>query len=303
MPKSMTGFGSGECIRYDRRIKVELKAVNHRFNDVTVKLPRFLNHLEDKIRRRLAEDITRGKIDVWVNFDSFAKKDAMVNVDKALADAYIEVLAELSTRYNLGPLQQNPTLELLAKNPDIVMPDKFGQSLTSESDQAEIWETLNEALETALCQFNKMRTVEGAAMVADIEASRIAAQKIIEEITARAPQALNEQSARFRERLEDLIAKMAQRPDESRLITELAILADKGCISEEIARLQSHLSQLNTMLQENDAIGRKLEFWVQELNREANTIGSKSGDVGITTLVVELKSLIEKMREQAQNIE
>ncbi|MCL2287333.1 MAG: YicC family protein [Firmicutes bacterium] len=303
MAKSMTGFGSGECIRYDRRIKIEIKAVNHRFNDVTIKLPRFLNYFEDKIRRRLAEDITRGKIDVWVNFESFAKKDAMVNVDNTLADAYIEVLAELSIRYNLGPLQQNPALDLLAKNPDIIVLDKFGHSLLSENDQAEIWETLSEALETAICQFNKMRTVEGAAMVADIETSRVAAQNIIEEIIARAPQALNEQSARYRERLEDLIAKMAQRPDESRLITELAIIADKGCINEEIARLQSHLSQLQTMLHENDAIGRKLEFWVQELNREANTIGSKSGDIAITALVVELKSLIEKMREQAQNIE
>jgi len=303
MPKSMTGFGRSECIRYDRRIKVEIKAVNHRFSDVSIKLPRFLNHLEDKIRRRLAEDIVRGKVDVWINFESFAQKDTVVNVDKTLADAYIEVLTALSTRYNLGQLQASPVLELLAKNPDIITLDKFGSSQVSESDQAEIWETLSEALESAVGEFNQMRTIEGTAMVADVENSRVAAVKIVEAIAIRAPQALKEQAARLRERLEEIVLKLEQHPDDSRLITEMAIIADKGCISEEIARLQSHLAQLSTMLQENEAIGRKLDFWVQELNREANTIGSKSGDVGVTALVVELKSYIEKMREQAQNIE
>jgi len=303
MPKSMTGFGRSECIRYDRRIKVEIKSVNHRFSDVSIKLPRFLNHLEDKIRRRLAEDIIRGKVDVWVNFESFAQKDAVINVDKPLADAYIGVLTELSTRYNLGQLQANPVLELLAKHPDIITLDKFSASLVSESDQTEIWETLNEALENALSAFNQMRAIEGAAMGADVENSRVSAQKIVDDIARLAPQAMKEQAVRFRERLDEIILKLEQRPDDSRLITEMAIIADKGCISEEIARLQSHLAQLSTMLQENEAIGRKLDFWVQELNREANTIGSKSGDVGVTTLVVELKSFIEKMREQAQNIE
>ena len=303
MPKSMTGFGRSECIRYDRRIKVEIKSVNHRFSDVSIKLPRFFNHLEDKIRRRLAEDIIRGKVDVWINFESFAQKDATVKVDTTLADAYVEVLRELSRRYTLGTLEANPALELLAKHPDIITLDKFGSSLISESDQTEIWETLNEALENALGEFNQMRTIEGAAMAADVENSRVSAQKIVDDIAVLAPQAMKEQAARFRERLEEIVLKLEQRPDDSRLITEMAIIADKGCISEEIARLQSHLSQLSTMLQENEAIGRKLDFWVQELNREANTIGSKSGDVGVTALVVELKSFIEKMREQAQNIE
>jgi len=299
----MTGFGRGECIRYDRRIKVEIKAVNHRYNDVAIKFPRFLNHLEERIRRRLAQDVIRGKVDMWINFESFAQKDAVVKVDKTLADAYVEVLTELSARYNWGPLQSSPALELLARNPDIITLDKFDFSASTETDIEEIWEALSQALETALLEFNHMRAVEGLAMVRDIEDNRIAAVKVVEEIAARAPQALKEQAIRMRERLTEVVLKLEQRPDDGRLITEMAILADKGCISEEITRLQSHLSQLSTMLQENDAIGRKLDFWVQELNREANTIGSKSGDVGITTLVVELKSLIEKMREQAQNIE
>ena len=301
MPKSMTGFGRGECIRYDRRIKVEIKAVNHRHSDVTIKLPRFLSHLEDRVRQRLAQAIVRGKVDVWVNFESFAQKDAVVNVDKSLADAYVAALTELSHRYNWGPLEANPALELLAKNPDIMTLDKF--AATSETDQAEIWETLSDALESALAGFDGMRRAEGAAMAQDVEANLEAAQKIVDHIAARAPQALEAQAAKTRERIEEMIQKLAQRPDEGRLITEMAILADKGCISEEIARLQSHFSQLSVMLTLDEAIGRKLDFWVQELNREANTIGSKSGDVGMTALVVELKSYIEKMREQAQNIE
>jgi uncharacterized protein (TIGR00255 family) len=301
MPKSMTGFGRGECIRYDRRIKVEIKAVNHRHSDVTIKLPRFLSHLEDRVRQRLAQAIVRGKVDVWVNFESFAQKDAVVNVDKSLADAYVAALTELSRHYNWGPLEANPALELLAKNPDIMTLDKF--AATSETDQAEIWETLSDALESALAGFDGMRRAEGAAMAQDVEANLEAAQKIVDHIAARAPQALEAQAAKTRERIEEMVQKLAQRPDEGRLITEMAILADKGCISEEIARLQSHFTQLSVMLTLDEAIGRKLDFWVQELNREANTIGSKSGDVGMTALVVGLKSYIEKMREQAQNIE
>jgi len=303
MPKSMTGYGRGESVRFDRRLKVEIKAVNHRFSDVTIKLPRFLNPLEDKVRRRLAEDIIRGKVDVWITFESFAQKDAVVNINKALADAYIEALAGLSSRYEFGPLQPIPVLELLARNPEIITMDKFDSSLSSENEQEEVWETLNEALEYALEEFNYMRKFEGTAMAEDIENKRKQAEEIVKKIDILAPQALKAQAERTRERLEDIIAKLEQKPDDARLVTEMAIIADKGCISEEIARLHSHLSQLSTMLQEKEAIGRKLDFLVQELNREANTMGSKSGDVTVTTMVVELKSLIEKMREQAQNIE
>jgi len=303
MPKSMTGYGRGESVRFDRRLKVEIKAVNHRFSDVTIKLPRFLNPLEDKVRRRLAEDIIRGKVDVWITFESFAQKDAVVNINKALADAYIEALAGLSSRYEFGPLQPIPALELLARNPEIITLDKFDSSLSSENEQEEVWETLNEALEYALEEFNYMRNFEGVAMAEDIESKRRQAQEIVEKINILAPQAIKAQAERTRDRIEEIIAKMEQKPDDARLVTEMAIIADKGCISEEVARLQSHLAQLSSMLQEKDAIGRKLDFLVQELNREANTMGSKSGDVTVTTMVVELKSLIEKMREQAQNIE
>lgn len=303
MPKSMTGYGRGECIRYDRRLKVEIKAVNHRYNDIVIKMPRFLNPLEDKIRRRLAQDIVRGKVDVWINFESFAQKDVTVNVDRNLADAYIEALSGLSARYDFGPLQVTPALELIARNPDIIMMNRFDTALDSDTDQEEIWEALGGALENALEEFNAMRIIEGEATAMDIGEKRIFARDLVAKIAKLAPEVIKAQGERYKERLDDIIEKMGKKPDDTRLMTEIAIMADKGCISEEISRLQSHLAQLAAMLQEDDAIGRKLDFLVQELNREANTIGSKSGDVSVTALVVELKSVIEKMREQAQNIE
>lgn len=302
MPRSMTGFGRGESANYERRFNVEIKSVNHRFSDFTIKMPRFLNPLEDKIRRRLALDIIRGKVDIWVSFESFAQKDVSINVNLTLADAYIEALSGLSNRYEFGKLQA-PALELLAKIPDVISLERFESTIWTETDQDEIWETLEEAIEVALAQFNQMRNTEGIAMVEDIAGKREQAQALVNEIAARLPVAMEEQSAKLRERIDDIMARMEQKPDEARLLTEVAILADKSCISEELARLQSHFAQLATMLVDKDAIGRKLDFLIQELNREANTIGSKSSDIGITNLVVELKSLIEKMREQAQNLE
>jgi len=299
----MTGFGRGECVRHDRRFKIEMKSVNHRYSDVTIKLPRFLNPFEDRIRKRLAEDIIRGKVDVWVHFESFAQKDIAINVNVSLADSYIEALAGLSSRYEFGKLQPNLAMELLSRHPDIIMFDRFESTMNTETEQEDMWDALSEALEDALTQYNYMRNTEGQAMVDDIEGKCIQARQIVEEVAHRAPLALKEQANKYRERIEEMLQKMAHKPDDSRLAAEMTILIDKGCINEEIARLQSHFAQLSVMLQENDAIGRKLDFLVQELNREANTIGSKSGDVEVTTLVVELKSLIEKMREQAQNIE
>jgi len=299
----MTGYGRGECVRNDRRIKIEIKAVNHRFSDFTIKLPRFLNPFEDRIRKRLSVDIIRGKVDIWINFDSFSQTDALVNVNRSIADSYVEVLSGLSSRYGFGSLQPELVMELLAKHPDIITLDRLESALSTESEQEEVWKTLEDALEEALVQFNEMRNIEGAAVAKDIEGNRTQAQVIVDEIARSAPEALKAQAERLRERLEEAVQKMDQKPDDVRLATELAIISDKGCINEEISRLQSHLSQLACIMQGNEAIGRKLDFLVQELNREANTIGSKSGDVGVTTLVVELKSMIEKMREQAQNLE
>jgi len=304
MPKSMTGFGRGECINYDRRFKVEIKAVNHRYSDITIKLPRFLNPFEDKIRKRLSRDIARGKVDVWVNFESFTKKDVSVNINEAFADAYMDAMKALSVRYSWGDVvSSKPGLELLARNPDIITFDKFESAVNSKDTQAEMWETLNEALEKALTQFNGMRQAEGIALTRDIGEKVERIKILLSQLTARVPIVAEEHITKLRVRLTDLLESLGHQLDESRFITEVAILADRGTVDEELTRLDSHLAQLATMLLEPGAIGRKLDFLVQELNREANTIGSKSTDVELARLVVELKSEVEKIREQIQNIE
>ena len=300
----MTGFGRGECIRYDRRFKVEIKAVNHRYNDITIKLPRFLNPFEDRLRKRLSKDIARGKVDVWVNFESFTQKDVAVNINEAFADAYVSAMNKLMQRYNWGehvPAQYG--MEILARNPDILSFDKFESAVGADDTQAEIWETLNEALERALAQFNGMREAEGMALAQDIGEKAARIKVLLGQLTARVPIAAEEHITKLRERITEMLANLGHQLDESRFITEVALLADRGTVDEELTRLDSHLSQLATMLTETGAVGRKLDFLVQELNREANTIGSKSTDAELARLVVELKSEVEKIREQVQNIE
>ena len=304
MSRSMTGFGRGECIRYDRRFKVEIKAVNHRYNDITIKLPRFLNAFEDKMRKVISRDISRGKVDVWVNFESFAHKDVVVNVNEAFADAYMDALKTLIARYNWGhDVPAEYGLELLAKNPDILTFDKYDTAITATDTQAEIWETLETALLNALQQFNAMREAEGTALANDIGEKKQHISNLLTQLTARAPVAVEEHATKLHDRITEMLANLGHQLDEARFATEIALLADRSTVDEELIRMDSHLSQLATMLVEKGAIGRKLDFLVQEMNREVNTIGSKSSDAELTRLVVELKSEIEKIREQIQNIE
>ena len=304
MPQSMTGFGRGEATRENRRLKVEIKAVNHRYSDIIIKLPRFLNPFEDRLRKRLSQDITRGKVDVWVNIESFAQDDITVKINEPFADAYMTALKTLSTRYRWGDTVPAALgLELLAKNPDVISFDKYEAAMQEDDTQTQIWETLMEALENALAGFNAMRKAEGAALTNDICEKVQRIKSLITSITARLPIALEEQAAKTRERIAEMLENLGHKLDEGRFLTEIAILADRSAIDEELARLDSHLSQLATILQEPAAVGRKLDFLVQELNREANTIGSKSQDAELAKLVVELKSEIEKIREQVQNIE
>ena len=169
MPRSMTGFGRGECIRYDRRFKVEIKSVNHRYNDITIKLPRFLNPFEDRIKKRLSAEIARGKVDVWINFESFTQKDVSVKINEAFADAYMGAMSDIVARYKLGDSIPAATgLELLVRNSDIISFDKFETAVNSDTAQTEMLEALDEALELALAQFSKMRKAEGDALAQDI---------------------------------------------------------------------------------------------------------------------------------------
>ena len=303
MPKSMTGFGRGECFSNDRRFKVELKSVNHRFSEFNIKLPRFLNPFEDRIRKTLANNIARGKVDVWIDFESYTQKDISININKSFADAYVGALKKLSSRYGFGELTANPAMELLAKNSEVIIFDKFESALSSEEVQQEMWETLSGALNMAMDKYNEMRETEGVAMIEDIRSNHSKAMDLLNDIKTRAPLITKDHAQRLSDRISEMLARLEQKPDDGRILTEISILADKSDINEEIARLESHLQQLFSMLSETEAVGRKMDFLMQELNREANTIGSKSSDVQMTKLAVDLKSVIEKIREQVQNIE
>lgn len=314
---SMTGFGRGECTRYDRRFRVEIKAVNHRYGDYSIRLPRFLNAFEDRIRKRLAADIARGKVDVWVGFESFAERDVTVRVNWAFANAYANVLDEIRKAYGwsgtaagklIGENPGNIELELLARNPDIVSFEKFEAARGDDAVQNELQETLDAALDEALANFNAMRRAEGLALAADIREKAARIRELTAQIAARAPQAVEEHAQKLRERLNELLTRLDESNApaeiaESRFLAEVAVLADRSAIDEELTRLQSHLTQLDDIMHEAAPVGRKLDFLVQELNREANTIGSKSNDTDLTKFVVELKSEVEKIREQVQNVE
>jgi len=305
MLKSMTGFGRGECIRHDRCFKVEIKSVNHRYVDFMIKMPRFLNPFEDRIRKRLARDITRGKVEVWINFENFAQEDISIRVNIPFADEYMKALHTLSDRYNWGEQLGETGLKLLARHPDVITIDKFEIASGDESMQSKLWEILSDALEQALDSYNTMRITEGNALIQSIQEKREHIGLLLTQIAERTPVVADEQAAKLRERVTEILTTFSAMPslDESRILTEVAIMADRGCIDEEITRIESHLTQLNKMLLESGAIGRKLDFLAQELHREANTLGAKSTDVVLAQLVVELKSEVEKIREQVQNIE
>ena len=303
MPHSMTGFGRGDIIEKDRRFRIELKAVNHRYFDFTLKAPRFLYAFEDRIRKRIMQDVTRGKIELWIHFESNSPQDFTVHVNEPYADAYKLALEKLCDKFSLGDAAKQINLSTLLRAPDILVFDKFEMAMDDERNREEIWEVLKNALDTAIENFNKMRLAEGTALVNDILNNRDSALKLIDEIRGRLPQYIELNTLKLKNRLNDLCAKLDTSLDDDRLISEVAILIDKGDISEELARLLSHFEQLRDMLLEKNAVGRKIDFMVQEMNREANTIGAKSNASELTNLAVELKSVIEKIREQAQNLE
>lgn len=292
MIRSMTGYGRGENEAHDRKFTVEIKSVNHRYNDITIKLPRSMNYLEDKIRKILMQYIFRGKTDVYITFESFSKEDISVTVNENLAAAYVERLQELEDKYQLS---SNDSLGLVARFPDVIVQEHI------EEDAEQLWNTLLPALEGAANKFVAMREAEGAALMKDIQLKAEQMKTLVDEVQERSPVVAEEYREKLKNRLNELLDTIEI--DEQRLAAEAAILADRSCIDEEITRLYSHIEQLQEILSFGGQVGRKLDFLVQEFNREANTIASKANDIQITKATIELKSEIEKIREQVQNIE
>ena len=292
MVRSMTGYGRGENTASDCHFVVEIKAVNHRYNDITIKLPRFMNGMEDAIRKRMMKEIARGKTDVYVTFESFSIDNVIVKVNEPLAIAYIEKLDELEQKFQIS---SNHKLDLVARFADIITVER------AESEEDVLWTALLPALEQALLKFVEMREKEGMILVNDILKKREKIQQMLETVKQRCPIVVMDYKEKLQNRIKELLSTVEI--DEQRLAMETALFADRSCIDEEITRLESHMIQLQEILQKGGQIGRKLDFLVQEMNREVNTIASKANDVEITCTTIEMKSEIEKIREQIQNIE
>lgn len=292
MVRSMTGFGRGAAQSDDYSITLEMKAVNHRFLEISCRLPKQLLSMEDALKKRLQQSISRGKLDVFVTFERTGEKNAVLTVDKDLALAYYNALVELASACGLAP-QIN--LRDVASFSGVV-------TLTAaEDDEAQIASLLAAATDEAVAQMLAMQEKEGAALAADLLSRLDLIEQRLQVIREAAPQVVTEQKARLEQRLADLLGAVPL--DENRLANELAVFADRVDITEELTRLASHIDQFRQSLTSDEPAGRKLNFIQQEMLRETNTIGSKSSVLAINNIVIEVKSELEKIREQIQNIE
>ena len=287
---SMTGYGRAMCEVDGRQLSIELKSVNHRFLDLSFRMPRNLMFLEDDARKLIGARLARGHVDVFMTYRNLRSDAKQVTVDRALFDAYA---AALDTVADAG-LRDDRTLMSVARMPDVMVITE------SEEDQEALRALLRQTLAQALDALVAMREREGVEMAADLNRKVDAIEEMTVQIEARYPQTVAEYTARLRASIEELIG---QNVDETRLLTEVAVMADRSAIAEETVRLHSHIQQLRECFARSEPIGRRLDFLVQELNREVNTISSKSQDIPITRLAVDCKAEIEKLREQLQNVE
>lgn len=292
MIKSMTGYGCAKGIVEGLELTVELKSVNNRYLDVSVRLPRSFIFAEDSIKKGVSGHISRGKVDVFVTVDSSKADNFVINMNEPLAEAYISGIKGLSDKYGI-PFDLSALS--LAKLPDVMTVEK------KEADRDAIVQGLGSVLEEALCGFDAMRLLEGEKLMEDI-LNRL---NTIEELTAFVEQRSPETVSEYREKLEQRMMAVLENTeiDQTRILTEAAIFADKVAVDEETVRLRSHICQLREMIKGDSPVGRKLDFLIQELNREANTTGSKCNDAVIAKAVIDMKAEIEKIREQVQNIE
>ena len=292
MVKSMTGYGRAREMHNGRDITVEVRSVNNRYLDCTVKMPRAYIFAEDRMKARVQQAISRGKVDVFVTIDASAADAAVVAVNEPLARGYYDALTRLKTMFDLpGDI----TPEVLAKFPDVLAVTK------AEEDVEAIAADICAVLDDALAAYNAMRAVEGEKLAADVAGRITTIEAVVGKVEERSPQTV----AAYRQRLEAKMQEVLQSTtiDESRILTEAAIFADKIAVDEETVRLHSHIAQLQAMLVSGEPVGRKLDFLIQEVNRECNTIGSKCNDLTIAQDVVNMKAEVEKIREQVQNME
>lgn len=292
MVKSMTGYGRCEKTENGRKITVEIRSVNHRYSDYTIKVPRYYGFLEDKARQYIAGYIARGKVDVYINIESYGQSNKEIIVDENLTRSYIAALHKLRDEFNLA---DDISVSSVARYTEIFNAER------KEEDQEELWTMVSAVLAEAVSDFTQMREREGERIGKDLLARAAYMRKTAGMIEARSPQTVAEYRSKLYAKIKELLED--RDIDEARILTEVAIFADKVAVNEETVRLSSHFDELENILSSGEPAGRKLDFLIQEINREVNTIGSKANDIQIAKMVVELKGEIEKMREQVQNIE
>ena len=292
MVKSMTGFGRCEISEGDRKMTVEMKSVNHRYLDVAIKMPNKLNFFESAIRSLLKTYIQRGKVDVFITYEDLSEANTTLRYNQALAAEYLKYLNQMAEEFHL---EQDVKVSALSRYPEVLVMEEV------QEDEEELWKLLEKAVKGACEQFVETRIREGENLKRDLLIKLDELLEHVAYVEERSPQIVAEYREKLTEKVKELLADTQM--EESRIAAEVTIYADKICVDEEIVRLKSHIKHTKETLEKEDSVGRKLDFIAQEMNREANTILSKANDLEVSNHAIELKTGIEKVREQIQNIE
>ncbi len=290
--KSMTGYGRAVQTVNGREFTVELRSVNNRYLDCNVKLPRSLSFAEEAVKQAVKASVSRGKVDVYVSLRSENGIDAKVTLNKAMVEGYLAAMKEMADTYEV---KDDISVSLLSRMPEVFTVEK------PEVDEEQLLADFLGVVSAALEQYDTMRVAEGAALEKDLRTRGATIEELVSKVEAGNGQTVIDYRTRLENKLKEVLSSTTI--DESRILTEAAIFADKVAVDEETVRLRSHLQQMYTMLSTGGAVGRKMDFLLQEMNREANTIGSKCTDVNLARVVVDIKAELEKIREQNQNIE
>lgn len=292
MVKSMTGYGRAVETRNGREFTVELRSVNNRYLDCSVRLPRMLSFAEESVKQAVKASVSRGKVDVFISVASECGEEAQITLNKTVLEGYLEAMKQIVSEYGI---RDDISVTAVSRLPEVLTVEK------PKVDEDQLAEDLMAVVNSALANYDIMRTTEGAALSADLRSRGNTILELVTQVEQGNGQTVIDYRARLEAKLREVLENTAI--DEGRILTEAAIFADKVAVDEETVRLRSHLQQMNTMLDGGGAIGRKLDFLLQEMNREANTIGSKCTDVRLARIVVDIKAELEKIREQTQNIE
>ncbi len=291
MVKSMTGFGRAEIAEGNRKCTVEIKSVNHRYLDLNIKMPKKLNFFEAAIRNVLKEYIQRGKVDVFITYEDLTEQNVSIKYNKEVASEYLKYLRQMAEEFGLD---DDIRVSTLSRYPEVFSMEDV------DIDEEELWNMLEKAIRKAAEGFVETRIKEGENLRDDMISKLDGMLKYVDFIAERSPAIVQEYKQRLEEKVKELLDSNV---DEARILTEVTIFADKSCVDEELVRLRSHIETTKDTLMQGGSVGRKLDFIAQEMNREANTTLSKSNDLEISNVAIELKTEIEKIREQIQNIE